>query len=913
MKRLASFRGTAWLALSAATLLGACGGKDQGGDGASTGGRPGSTSGGAGDANTTKALGGGESIASKGGASSFGGGGMAAAVAGAPTGISGGAGLPGGTSFAGGASLAGNTSVSAPSPQNSIIVQSPSGIVDKMDILFAVDNSLSMSDKQQVLATAVPQLLRRLTNPDCISLTAGSNVESVQMADPSLECPAGTVREFAPIKDIHVGVVTSSLGDFGGDVCPEEGGVNAAQNDHAWLTGALRRTQGTLPPFLNWTATDAAAYVTSIGPKLSEFANLVAAATELGCGNEMVLESWYRFLIDPKPPADILMVNSGPNQRGPIDQSILEQRKAFLRPDSLVAVVMLTDDDDCSMRDDTYSWVYMRQSGGLRMWRGSSVCATNPNDRCCFSCMLSANASAECKAKDPGCEMTDASAKLPAAEDDVNMRCRDMKKRFGVDMLFPATRYVNALSKLELCPEQSYGDLDCDCTEAKRQGLPCNPGQAVPNRLFQNLNPEYVPTGPVRLDASSVFLAGIVGVPWQDLAVDEALVGNTQLKYRLGSQLDWDLFAPKDAQTLPLDPLMTESSAPRIGIHPITKEPLAGPEATPMANRINGHEWYTADKDVQYACIFGLDQPIAPEQSTGIKLCDLEAACGPVADTDEYRICARRMDGCSCIMTPPERAELSTFDPRVSHTPLCQAPDGSYSATQRYAKAYPSLRELQVLRGFHQSSPYSQDNAIVASICPKDLNYANALKPGYGYNPAMRALVDRLKDNVGGTCLSAALVADADTGRVPCALIEAITPQGAAEGSCDCTAKQRDTISPEKQQSMRALLESRGTCSGQDCDKFCFCQLRQLLPGTAAGDACLNNIVAAKTTNPPGFCYVEPPKHGNPALVADCTSDKKRTIRIVGDDAHGLAAPAKGPVFYTCEGSPFVASATSLP
>jgi tRNA pseudouridine synthase 10 len=42
--------------------------------------------------------------------------------------------------------------------------------------------------------------------------------------------------------------------------------------------------------------------------------------------------------------------------------------------------------------------------------------------------------------------------------------------------------------------------------------------------------------------------------------------------------------------------------------------------------------------------------------------------------------------------------------------PLCQAPGGAFDTTQRYAKAYPSLRQLQVLNDYGA-------NSIVASIC----------------------------------------------------------------------------------------------------------------------------------------------------------------------------------------------------
>src|SRR5262245_31473181 len=40
--------------------------------------------------------------------------------------------------------------------------------VDKVDLLFMIDNSLSMADKQDVLAQAVPVLVQRFVTPSCI-------------------------------------------------------------------------------------------------------------------------------------------------------------------------------------------------------------------------------------------------------------------------------------------------------------------------------------------------------------------------------------------------------------------------------------------------------------------------------------------------------------------------------------------------------------------------------------------------------------------------------------------------------------------------------------------------------------------------------------------------------------------------
>src|SRR5262249_40455023 len=40
--------------------------------------------------------------------------------------------------------------------------------VDKIDLLFMIDNSSSMADKQKILAAAVPDLVRGLVNPRCV-------------------------------------------------------------------------------------------------------------------------------------------------------------------------------------------------------------------------------------------------------------------------------------------------------------------------------------------------------------------------------------------------------------------------------------------------------------------------------------------------------------------------------------------------------------------------------------------------------------------------------------------------------------------------------------------------------------------------------------------------------------------------
>ena len=107
--------------------------------------------------------------------------------------------------------------------------------------------------------------------------------------------------------------------------------------------------------------------------------------------------------------------------------------------------------------------------------------------------------------------------------------------------------------------------------------------------------------------------------------------------------------------------------------------------------------------------------------------------------------------------------------------------------TQNYAKGVdPGIRELQVLKGYG-------NNAIVASICPKNTTPAkgdnNVLTDAnYGYNPAVAAIIERLKEALTVKCLPRPLdsghelctpevttdctTVAADVGKVPCAVVE---------------------------------------------------------------------------------------------------------------------------------------------
>ncbi len=78
-----------------------------------------------------------------------------------------------------------------------------------------------------------------------------------------------------------------------------------------------------------------------------------------------------------------------------------QQRADFLRPDSLVAILVLTDENDSEVDVRSFggtAWNFMT-SPGFNPPRGTSVCLTNPADPGCTSCAFGKNGS------DPQCMM----------------------------------------------------------------------------------------------------------------------------------------------------------------------------------------------------------------------------------------------------------------------------------------------------------------------------------------------------------------------------------------------------------------------------------------------------------------------------------------------------------------------------
>jgi hypothetical protein len=671
--------------------------------------------------------------------------------------------------------------------------------VDKIDLLFDIDNSASMGDKQDYLKKAIPDLINRLVLPNCVDTM---DMMTIHPRDASGACPMGSKEEFPPVHNMHIGVVTSALGMRGGDVCdPTEKiqsgplmGLNKHNDDQAHLINRATDTETAemdmLPSnFLDWFPSvsantgvnpgSGAVPITDVAKLKQDFSDLIAGVHELGCGIESQLETWYRFLIQPDP-YDQIVVNGGKAGWQGVDTTIIKQRHDFLRPDSLVAIIVLSDENDSeidvrALGGQAFNWM----SRGFQPPKATQACATNPGDPACTSCAINGN--------DPGCPQG-TNTSYPMNNNDwgynVNLRHVHMKQKYGVDVQFPITRYVNGLSNTTVpnrdgeypAGKSNYvGNNNCT-NPLFASSLP--DGSAVDSNTLCNL-PKGVRTKDL------IFYAHIGGVPHELLHFDPNSTKNSEL-----SDADWVKILGKDPQHYDysgIDPHMVEDYKPRMGI---TKP---DPE--------NGYDWKTDSSpsfvDREYACIFAI--PTAR---------NCAGANNPNADI------------CDCPSTVP--ADATTIPP------VC---DPATPTSQIKAKAYPTIREILLARLMGQQG-------ILSSLCPIDVNDNGAGNdPLYGYRPAVAVIVDRLKNALANTCLPQPLTADS-TGNVPCLIL------GVFPDNQPCTA--RAGFANPTDATIAAKFAKDNVI---DTTKQTICQLTQLTSAQLVNGSC------ATATNA-GWCYV---------------------------------------------------------
>lgn len=677
----------------------------------------------------------------------------------------------------------------------------PQPAIEKVDLIVMVDNSSSMADKQKILSDAVPDLVRGLVQPKCVDKK--TRQPTGKLADPlkpeSQACAAGSEPAFTPITDMHIGVISSSLGGFGAATCKPDSQHDNDDKGHLLArgpTGAPVAQAGDLH-FLAWypdveananktrhpdPPVPATKSVTALG---DAFRDLVVGVGQKGCGLEAQLESVYRFLVQPDPWTDIDITNDrasyGPENR--IDADLLKQRAAFLRPDSLVAVVVLSDEDDSSVDPLAFDGTAWRFGDEGSRFKATSACATDPTSPSCTSCEL-AKSDASCSG----------GGRYAPEEDRLNVRFHQMKRRFGVDPQFPITRYVDAFTKNRVPSRDSehergrYVSSKADCT---------NPLFAA--RLPSQPNDELckLPRGPRTKDL--VYFAVIGGVPNQLLPES----GDA-------SAVDWTKVLGRDParwDETGIDPHMIASTAPRAG--------LPAPSASDDADGVHGREWTTNDADLQFACTFDLYERKADGSAARI-----ERECDAAS---------RNAGTCDCDGT--------------KDTPLCSA---SNKNVQIKGKAYPTRRELMVAKELG-------DHGIVASLCPKQLTQPSA--DDYGYKPAVRAITARLEQSLVATCLPRPLERESENGPVSCLVLATLPDPGSDQTECakyglavpeaKILQQHRDRLAADEGEDARKLpvclvpqitVAPGASCRDEPTLGFCY---SEAIPGAKCGSSLL--------------------------------------------------------------------------
>ncbi len=570
---------------------------------------------------------------------------------------------------------------------------------------------------------------------------------------------------------------------------------------------------------------------------ITDFQSLIVGVEEHGCGLEAQLESWYHFLVQPDPWDTITLTSAsvpgnppqavlGTNGTG-VDATVLKMRHDFLRPDSLVAIIQVTNKED-SWSDPLwlggYGWVARTTNfpGGPGHGAGpigTSECdqpvnintsppTGGPNDPNCLSCAFPSNSKPgpesvttgtdlligddpNCMACAPGATTcpqrgwyTPAAPSVPiTAADGVTVRYarQIMRQKYGFDSQFDYHRYVDGLTLLNV-PDRNNESQDSSSESTFRN---CT------NPLFAASLPDGTDLTPATLcqlapgprTQSLVFYGLIGGVPNQ-LVTDV----NGDFKHKLGTA-DWTAILGSDPDHYVfdgMDPHMIQSTAPRTGLEaPSSSMYSLGTDPD------NGREWNTLTApsgiDFQYACTFALPTP---------------------------KDCTAVSSGtCDCI-----GIEATATDA----PPLC---DPNARTMQVGNRAYPSSRELLVAKALGNQS-------VAGSICAADTNPADVSLPTFGYHAVLDALVDRMAPAIGNGCLPQPLPTNPD-GTTVCSMIGLYAGGDQAAGCTDAGMSQPTA-------SMLAWIAANAQTLGQPVA----CVLQELT-------SCVN-------TTQTGWCYAAP-------------------------------------------------------
>lgn len=209
--------------------------------------------------------------------------------------------------------------------------------VDKVDLLFMVDNSNSMGEEQASLAQELPRMVEILTSGDF-----------------ELDGVFDGPNDFEPVRDLNVGVITSDMG-VGGHY------VSSCENADFGDDGRLR-TQGRTdiagcdamyPRFMNYQPGS------QTPASFADDVACVARAGLGGCGFEQQLEAILKAITPTTAQSwtspDFVPIGT-PNAPHGLDKPFFRMTSphgdghndGFLREEAVLAIIPVTDEEDCS-------------------------------------------------------------------------------------------------------------------------------------------------------------------------------------------------------------------------------------------------------------------------------------------------------------------------------------------------------------------------------------------------------------------------------------------------------------------------------------------------------------------------------------------------------------------------------------
>ena len=209
-----------------------------------------------------------------------------------------------------------------------------------LDLLVMIDKSGSMVEEQAALTAAFEPLIRALSTGDI---------------------DGDGTREFAPVDSLHVGVITSDLGALGNAVptCSAGFGDDGLLVDRP--IGGASGCAVSYPSFVDFTPGG------SVSALADDF-RCVATVGATGCGFEQQLEATLKAI---SPAGSGAVFYDGSLGHGDAENA------GFLRDDSLLVTLLVTDEEDCSTLDaqlfDTVSGPYAATNLNLRCYVHTSA------------------------------------------------------------------------------------------------------------------------------------------------------------------------------------------------------------------------------------------------------------------------------------------------------------------------------------------------------------------------------------------------------------------------------------------------------------------------------------------------------------------------------------------------------------